>query len=96
MAGPDYWCHMALCRTAWRTGVGTRIRDRRNNRIGVGDLVEYQFKNWDGYETKVGLITYIDSRAAWQGTEVIKVLGLDGEMYTIHPEYLEKIEEHNE
>ena len=76
--------------------MGTRIRDRRDNRIGVGDLVKYQFKNWDGYETKVGLVTSITDPAEWQGTEIIKVLGFDGEVYTIHPEYLEKIEERNE
>ena len=76
--------------------MGTRIRDRRDNRIGVGDLVEYRFKNWDGYETKVGLVTYIDDGPAWQGTEVIKVLGFDGEIHMIHPEYLEKIEEQDE
>jgi hypothetical protein len=59
-------------------------------------LVKYQFKNWDGYETKVGLVTSITDPAEWQGTEIIKVLGFDGEVYTIHPEYLEKIEERNE
>ncbi len=72
--------------------MGAGVRDRRNRGIVIGDLVEYRFKNWNGYETKVGLVTYIDGPPAWQTDTVIKVLGFDGEIYTIHPTYLTKIE----
>jgi len=71
--------------------MGVGVRSRRNNRHGIGDLVQYKFKSWDGYRDAAGLVIEIIEAEEWETTPVYKILGLDGITYMIHPEYLESI-----
>lgn len=76
--------------------MGAGARSRRNNRFAVGDLVQYKFKSWDGYRDEAGLVIEIIEGREWETSPVYKILGLDGETYMIHPEYLESIGKEND
>ena len=54
----------------------------------IGDLVRYEFRTISGPVLKVGLVL---TSAAALGSNVWKVLGLDGQEYSIHDEYLKPI-----
>ena len=76
--------------------MGTGARSRRNNRFSIGELVTYHFKTWKGYRLDVGLVSEVIETREWETTPVYKILGFDGEMYMIHPEFLEPLGKTND
>lgn len=63
-----------------------------SNELKIGDLVEYEIRTEEGPNFRAGLLISMISAIE---ADVWNVLGLDGEDYRIHSDYLKTFEQGN-